>query len=440
MSSPLPPKSVRMSGNYTSVIDVGNVTSFTLTAGLVDGQTYYFAIKAYDTSGNKSSFLNEVKATIPDIVAELPPTPEPPPAEEPPPSNDGSNDGSTGSDSGGSDTGNTSGDTGSNTGNDDTASGPDPNTGEPIVVEVPIARSADDVEERVGQGKIDLGSSDVDLGEEVVGLRFALAVPPGATILTAYVQFTTDDVTGQATELTVEGEASAHAAPFTQTKWNVTDRLRTAAAVSWTPQTWAVKKQAGEAERTPELAPTLQEIVEQPQWQSGNALVLIFTGAGHRAAFTYDAKPSFAPVLHVEYTLEAESNHPSVVLPVAAVTASAAQAPDVPANTLDGNLGARWSANGQGQWISYDLGSAKTVSHVAIAWHLGDSRTAVFDIEVSLDGQNWTTVHNGTSSGLTVELEGYDFDDVTARFVRLVGFGTSANTWNSITELVIFGW
>ena len=43
------------SRDYTSSIDVGNQTSYTLT-GLTEGQTYYFAATAYDTAGNQSNY------------------------------------------------------------------------------------------------------------------------------------------------------------------------------------------------------------------------------------------------------------------------------------------------------------------------------------------------------------------------------------------------
>ena len=47
------------SRSYTSSIDVGKQTSYTLT-GLADGQTYYFAATAYDTAGNQSNYSAEV--------------------------------------------------------------------------------------------------------------------------------------------------------------------------------------------------------------------------------------------------------------------------------------------------------------------------------------------------------------------------------------------
>jgi len=47
------------SGVYTTIIDAGLVTSYTVT-GLTLGQTYFFAIVAYDTSLNTSVFSDEL--------------------------------------------------------------------------------------------------------------------------------------------------------------------------------------------------------------------------------------------------------------------------------------------------------------------------------------------------------------------------------------------
>jgi fibronectin type 3 domain-containing protein len=55
------------SGNYTTVISVGNATDAQLS-GLLEGATYYFAVTAYGDSGPESELSNEVSYTIPGIA------------------------------------------------------------------------------------------------------------------------------------------------------------------------------------------------------------------------------------------------------------------------------------------------------------------------------------------------------------------------------------
>ncbi|MGK5741414.1 polysaccharide lyase family 7 protein [Micromonospora sp. URMC 103] len=126
-------------------------------------------------------------------------------------------------------------------------------------------------------------------------------------------------------------------------------------------------------------------------------------------------------------------------LPVTAVTASSDDG-NVPANTLDGDLSTRWSAEGDGSWIRFDLGSSVQVGSVAIAWHQGNTRTSSFAVQTSTDASSWTTVvSQRQSSGSTLQLETYDFTDRAARYVRVVGYGNTVNDWNSITEARVYG-
>ena len=55
------------SRNYSGQIDVGNVTTRTVS-GLTDGAKYYFAVTAYDGSRIESGFSNEVVGTVPSAV------------------------------------------------------------------------------------------------------------------------------------------------------------------------------------------------------------------------------------------------------------------------------------------------------------------------------------------------------------------------------------
>lgn len=125
-------------------------------------------------------------------------------------------------------------------------------------------------------------------------------------------------------------------------------------------------------------------------------------------------------------------------LSVAGVTASDTQIPNIPENTIDKNMDTRWSAEGK-EWIQYDLGEAKTVNCLSVAWFKGNERYTTFDIMVSNDGLNWNLVYTGAGTGTTIDPEVYDFSDVTARYVRIKVYGNSLNMWNSLTEVGIYG-
>jgi hypothetical protein len=112
---------------------------------------------------------------------------------------------------------------------------------------------------------------------------------------------------------------------------------------------------------------------------------------------------------------------------------------NTPANTVDGSLATRWSANGDGAWIRYDLGAVRPVSHVSIAAYNGNTRQNRFDLQVSSDGTSWANVFTDRlTSGTTTAEEVHDFADVNARYVRYVGHGSTAGTFNSVTELSVF--
>jgi uncharacterized protein YjiK len=178
-------------------------------------------------------------------------------------------------------------------------------TGGSATVDRAVAASTDDAEER-GSGGIDLTSSDLELVTDgttlqTVGMRFVnLTIPPGATITAAYVQFRVDEVSTDATSLTVAGEAAGDAATFSATTHNVSSRARTSATVAWVPASWPTTNAVGVDQRTPDLSAVVQEIIGRSGWASGNALVMIVTGSGRRTADSFDG--GFGPILHVEYS------------------------------------------------------------------------------------------------------------------------------------------
>ena len=130
------------------------------------------------------------------------------------------------------------------------------------------------------------------------------------------------------------------------------------------------------------------------------------------------------------------------ITPGAGAVSASTNDGNLPGNTVDGSLATRWSASGDGQWIQYDLGSTRTVSEVRIAWYQGNTRVSTFDVLASDSPTGpWTTLLAGrTSNGTSTALETHDIaPDAAARHVRIVGHGNSLNTWNSVTEVEIWG-
>jgi hypothetical protein len=126
-------------------------------------------------------------------------------------------------------------------------------------------------------------------------------------------------------------------------------------------------------------------------------------------------------------------------LPVDSVTASGFKPTYGPENTIDGDLATLWAAEGEGQWIQYDLGEVTPVDRVFISWYAGDKRKERFEISKSVDGSRWDVIFKGTSSGTVPGPEPCDVRPFTARHIRITGHGNTANSWNSMAEVFFLG-
>lgn len=121
------------------------------------------------------------------------------------------------------------------------------------------------------------------------------------------------------------------------------------------------------------------------------------------------------------------------------VTASSTQpaTTNFPSNTLDGNLNSRWTAQGNGQYLTYDLGRIQLVQSVDLAFYQPTTiRTNWFDVLLSNDNVAWRPALTN-AAGTNAALANFDFADWPARYVRLVGHTNSVNDFNSVVETVI---
>ncbi len=143
-----------------------------------------------------------------------------------------------------------------------------------------------------------------------------------------------------------------------------------------------------------------------------------------------------------EYVPEGGSN--STHIPIVSVTDTANDG-NIGKGAFDSSLGTRWSGqtsagdeNSSGEVPAYliaDFGEPKKVTHMHAAWYAGSGRQEIFEIETSLDGENWTPVFSGMGNGLTNDMQLFELEPTEARYVRYVGLGNTKNSFNSVTEI-----
>jgi hypothetical protein len=199
-------------------------------------------------------------------------------------------------------------------------------------LDVRVNANADDAEEVAGTGAVQRGDADLDLMTDnadtklVVGTRFvSVAVPAGANITNAYMQFQADESHSVATTLTIRGQAADNPSTFTTTNNDLSSRPTTTASTSWSPDPW-VAGASGLAQRSSDLTGIVQEIVNRSGWVSGNSLVLLVRGSGRRVAVSHNQIPAAAALLHVEWSAGTGNSPPVITSNGGGVAASVSPA------------------------------------------------------------------------------------------------------------------
>jgi hypothetical protein len=116
-------------------------------------------------------------------------------------------------------------------------------------------------------------------------------------------------------------------------------------------------------------------------------------------------------------------------------TASSTENPGTPAaDATDGNLGTRWSsAFSDPQWLEVDLGSSQSICGVTLNWETAYAKS--FQIQVSTDNTNWTTIYSatsGTGGNQTLSVSG------TGRYIRMYGTARATQYGYSLWEFQVF--
>ena len=177
------------------------------------------------------------------------------------------------------------------------------------IVDVRVASSTDDAEENTATGSMSRSSSDLEMStdgskNQLIGVRFTgLDIPPGAVIVSAYLQFTVDEVSTGAAALTIGGQDSDDALTFSSSSGDISSRATTDETVDWNPADWNTVGESGDDQQTPDISAIVQEIIDRGGWTADSALALTISGTGKRTAESFNGSAASAPLLHIEYAV-----------------------------------------------------------------------------------------------------------------------------------------
>lgn len=106
----------------------------------------------------------------------------------------------------------------------------------------------------------------------------------------------------------------------------------------------------------------------------------------------------------------------------------------LPELATDGNLATRWASDwSDPQWLQVDLGQTRSFDHLQLVWEAAYATS--YQIQVSGDGANWTTIHQvaGGDGGVdSLEVAG------TGRYVRVHGTARGTAWGYSLYEFGIY--
>jgi hypothetical protein len=134
-------------------------------------------------------------------------------------------------------------------------------------------------------------------------------------------------------------------------------------------------------------------------------------------------------------TISSATANPISNLTIVNITDITASEPLARFNTIDNNLNTSWSADGDGQLITYIFDSSYNISKVGIAFFKGNVRENYFEI----NGQQFN------SSGKTTELENFTLKAplINTKSLQIIGHGNSGGgdskpTYNAFTEVKVY--
>lgn len=265
-----------------------------------------------------------------------------------------------------------------------------------------------------------ISSSDLDLNEYTVGLLYDnVTIPQGATITNAYIKFRSEDNSpSSSASVKVYAEDVDNASTFSYTDDDITDRTKTTANVTWSIERWYTNSYYN----TDDISSVIQEVINRSNWSSGNKLNIIIepNSGSDRGAISRDNSSSSAPEIFITYTTgSAHANKfiveidttsgnldeviTDVTIPVA-FTSSGNQSDEIETAGFD--------ASALPVDLMYFNASLKN-SYAELIWATAmEENNSHFEIQRSLDGQNFEKIAEEPGNGNSMNIIKYQYQDV----------------------------
>ena len=164
-------------------------------------------------------------------------------------------------------------------------------------------------------------------------LRFALDVPPGATVTAASLTLTASAGLASGRPGTKIHAVAEDDPVAVSGATDADSRSLTSASVSWSPSAWV----ASTAYTSPNLAAVVQEVLGRPGWSAGNHIMLMWLPVGSPSqrfqAVDYSSSAANAASLSVTYTPPPTGVTGTAVQSLPSVTQSAAVTVTVPSGS-----------------------------------------------------------------------------------------------------------
>ncbi len=186
-----------------------------------------------------------------------------------------------------------------------------------VNIDVRVSASAQDSSQKDPTGVYDntlayeiMGKSGTD-GSALSGamLFTGITIPAGATITSAYIQFTASADKTDTPNLTIKGEDTATPSNYGASE-DFTSRTYTTASVSWTPSAWTTDS----TYNTDDISSIVTELCSSYTYSSGSMAfeVLGYSGSSVwvvKKAYSYDGSTTKAALLHITYTYSGNNRY-----------------------------------------------------------------------------------------------------------------------------------